>query len=79
MTKIDAIGASTSSTYTEVKNIAGTELRKGTRLYAGGLDINPRRVKDAALRKAIFVGTNREALAKIQFQVCPTRKLSPVR
>ena len=34
--EIDAIGASTSSTYAEVKNIAGTELRKGTRLYAGG-------------------------------------------
>ena len=32
--EIDAIGASTSSTYAEVKNIAGTELRKGTRLYA---------------------------------------------
>ncbi len=66
--EIDAIGANTSSIYAEVKNVAGTELRKGTRLYAGGLDINPRRVKDAALRKAIFAGTNRESLAKIQFQ-----------
>jgi len=67
----------TSSTYAEVKNIAGTELRKGTRLYAGGLDINPRRVKDAALRKAIFVGTNREALAKIQFQGLPYEEAIP--
>ena len=75
--EIDAIGASTSSTYAEVKNIAGTELRKGTRLYAGGLDINPRRVKDAALRKAIFVGTNREALAKIQFQGLPYEEAIP--
>ena len=75
--EIDAIGASTSSTYAEVKNIAGTELRKGTRLYAGGLDINPRRVKDAALRKAIFVGTNREALAKIQYQGLPYEETIP--
>lgn len=75
--EIDAIGASTSSTYAEVKNIAGTELRKGTRLYAGGLDINPRRVKDAALRKAIFAGTNREALAKIQFQGLPYEETIP--
>lgn len=60
-----------------MKNIAGTELRKGTRLYAGGLDINPRRVKDAALRKAIFVGTNREALAKIQFQGLPYEEAIP--
>ena len=75
--EIDAIGASTSSTYAEVKNIAGTELRKGTRLYAGGLDINPRRVKDAALRKAIFVGANREALAKIQFQGLPYEETIP--
>lgn len=75
--EIDAIGANTSSIYAEVKNVAGTELRKGTRLYAGGLDINPRRVKDAALRKAIFVGTNREALAKIQFQGLPYEETIP--
>lgn len=75
--EIDAIGANTSSIYAEVKNVAGAELRKGTRLYAGGLDINPRRVKDAALRKAIFAGTNREALAKIQFQGLPYEETIP--
>ena len=41
------------------------------------LDINPRRVKDAALRKAIFVGTNREALANIQFQGLPYEEAIP--
>lgn len=75
--EIDAIGANTSASYTEVKSVAGAELRKGTRLYAGGLDINPRRVKDAALRKAIFAGVNREALAKIQFQGLPYEESIP--
>ena len=75
--EIDAIGANTSASYTEVKSVAGAELRKGTRLYAGGLDINPRRVKDAALRKAIFAGVNREALAKIQFQGLPYEEAIP--
>lgn len=75
--EIDAIGANTSASYTEVKSVAGAELRKGTRLYAGGLDINPRRVKDAALRKAIFAGVNHEALAKIQFQGLPYEESIP--
>lgn len=75
--EIDVLSANTSSSYAEVKNVAGAELRKGTRLYAGGLDINPRRVKDAALRRAIFAGVNREALAKIQFQGLPYEETIP--
>ena len=75
--EIDAAAAGTASAYSEFKAVAGTELRKGVRLHVSGIDVNPRRVKDAAVRKAIFYGLDREALAKIRYQGLPYEEEIP--
>ena len=66
--ELDAIGATTASAYKELKEVANTEIRRGARLFAGGLTMNPARMQDVALRRAVVVGLNREALAKVRFQ-----------
>ena len=63
--ELDAIGATTASAYKELKEVANTEIRRGARLFAGGLTMNPARMQDVALRRAVVVGLNREALAKV--------------
>jgi putative ABC-type dipeptide/oligopeptide transport system len=75
--EIDVASARTSTAYAEVKNVANAELRKGQRLFSGGLNLNPKRIEDAKVRKAIFIGTNREALAKIRFQGLPWEEQLP--
>ena len=75
--EIDAASARTSTAYAEVKNVANAELRKGQRLFSGGLNLNPKRIEDAKVRKAIFIGTNREALAKIRYQGLPWEEQLP--
>ena len=75
--EIDAAAAGTASAYSEFKAVAGTELHKGVRLHVSGIDVNPRRVKDAAVRKAIFYGLDREALAKIRYQGLPYEEEIP--
>ena len=75
--EIDALRAGTVSTYKEINGTAGTETRKGQYLYAGGLNINPKRVEDHAVRKAIFLGTDRQALANIWFQGLPYKETLP--
>ncbi|MDO5750524.1 MAG: ABC transporter family substrate-binding protein [Rothia sp. (in: high G+C Gram-positive bacteria)] len=75
--EIDALATSSSSTYMEINGTKGTETRKGQHLYAGGLNINPKRVEDQKVRKAIFVGTNRAALANIWFKGLPYEEKVP--
>ena len=75
--EIDVASARTSTAYAEVKNVANAELRKGQRLFSGGLNLNPKRIEDAKVRKAIFIGTNREALAKIRYQGLPWEEQLP--
>ena len=69
--ELDAISANTAANYTELNGTAGTETRKGQYLFAGGLMLNPAKITDQAVRKAIFLGTDRAALSKIRFQNMP--------
>ena len=66
--ELDAIGATTVSAYNELKEVANTEIRRGARLFSGGVTMNPARMQDVALRRAVVAGLNREALAKVRFQ-----------
>lgn len=69
--EVDAVESRTSTSYAELKNTANAELRKGQLLYAGGLNLNPKRIEDAKVRKAIFLGLDRKALSNIAFQNLP--------
>ncbi|MDO5750526.1 MAG: ABC transporter family substrate-binding protein [Rothia sp. (in: high G+C Gram-positive bacteria)] len=69
--ELDAMAANSAASYTELNGTNGTDTRKGQYLFAGGLMLNPKKIEDAAVRKAIFLGTDREALAKIRFQNMP--------
>lgn len=75
--EIDAASARTATAYADLKNTANAELRKGQRLFSGGLNLNPKRIADVKVRKAIFIGTNREALAKIRYQGLPWEEELP--
>ncbi|MDO5750525.1 MAG: ABC transporter family substrate-binding protein [Rothia sp. (in: high G+C Gram-positive bacteria)] len=72
--EIDAVATGTAAGYNELKDTAGTVVRRGQYLFAGGLNINPKRVEDQKVRKAIFVGTDRENLGKIRFQGLPYKE-----
>lgn len=65
--EIDATGARTQAAYKDVDGTAGSEMRRGQRLFSGGLNVNPARVTDQALRLAIFAAADRKALADIRF------------
>lgn len=65
--EIDAVGASTLTAYKDVESTSGAEPRRGQNLYAGGLMINPERLTDTALRRAIFAAVDRQALATLRF------------
>ena len=69
--EIDAVVASTPTAYAELKDTNGAQIRRGQRLFSGGLNLNPNHIKDAKVRKAIFVGTDRQALANVNFQGLP--------
>ncbi len=66
--EIDAVGASTLAAYKDVESVEDAEPRRSIRIFSGGLDLNPGRVQDAALRRAIFAATDRSALSQIRFQ-----------
>ncbi|MDY3048207.1 MAG: ABC transporter family substrate-binding protein [Rothia sp. (in: high G+C Gram-positive bacteria)] len=65
--EIDAVAASTLTAYKEVEGTSGAEARRGQNLYAAGLMINPERLTDTALRRAIFAAVNRQDLATLRF------------
>ncbi|WHS51251.1 ABC transporter family substrate-binding protein [Rothia sp. SD9660Na] len=66
--EIDAVGARTLAAYKDVEGTADAEPRRSLRLFSGGLNLNPARIQDVALRRAIFAGTDRKALSDIRFQ-----------
>ena len=66
--EIDAAPATAAASYKELKEIANTEMRRGVRLFSGGMVMNPARMQDVALRRAVVAGMNREAIAKVRFQ-----------
>lgn len=66
--ELDAIGATTVSAYNELKEVANTEIRRGARLFSGGVTMNPARMQDVALRRAVMAGLKREAISKVRFK-----------
>lgn len=66
--EIDAAPATAAASYKELKDVANTETRRGVRLFSGGMVMNPARMQDVALRRAVVAGMNREAIAKVRFQ-----------
>ncbi|MGO4189562.1 ABC transporter family substrate-binding protein [Pseudarthrobacter sp. TAF60_1] len=65
--EIDAMSANTIALYKQLEGSANSEVRRGQRLFAGGMNINAQRISDVAVRKAIFAAVDREALRKVRF------------
>ncbi|MBF1673664.1 MAG: ABC transporter family substrate-binding protein [Rothia mucilaginosa] len=66
--EIDAAPATAAASYKELKDVANTEMRRGVRLFSGGMIMNPARMQDVALRRAVMAGLKREAISKVRFQ-----------
>ena len=75
--ELDVVEARTLSAYNEMKDVANSEIRRGRRLFAGGMNLNAQHITDTAVRKAIFLGIDRGALAKIRFQGLPYEEEVP--
>lgn len=65
--EIDAMNANTISLYKQVDGTKDSDIRRGQRLFAGGLNLNAQRITDVNVRKAIFAAVDREALRKVRF------------
>ncbi|MDQ0754845.1 ABC-type transport system substrate-binding protein [Arthrobacter sp. B3I4] len=67
--EIDGVSANTISLYKQLDGTKNSEVRRGQRLFAGGLNINAQKapMTDVAIRKAIFTAVDREALRKVRF------------
>ena len=66
--EIDAAPATAAASYKELKEVANTEMRRGVRLFSGGMIMNPARMQDVALRRAVMAGLKRAAISKVRFQ-----------
>ncbi len=64
--EIDAVAANTLTAYKDVEGTADTEVRRGQRLFSGGINMSSGRI-DLPLRKAIMASLDRKALAEIRF------------
>ena len=55
--------------YKQLEGTKNSEVRRGQRLFAGGLNLNAQKapLTDVAVRKAIFTAVDREALRKVRF------------
>ncbi|TQJ34414.1 ABC transporter family substrate-binding protein [Arthrobacter sp. SLBN-122] len=65
--EIDAMSANTISLYKQLDGTKNSEVRRGQRLFAGGMNLNAQRITDVNVRKAIFAAVDREALRKVRF------------
>ncbi|MDT0170425.1 ABC transporter family substrate-binding protein [Pseudarthrobacter sp. BRE9] len=65
--EIDAMSANTISLYKQLDGSKDSDIRRGQRLFAGGLNLNAQRITDVNVRKAIFAAVDREALRKVRF------------
>ncbi len=77
--ELDVVESRTLSAYNEMKDVANSEIRRGRRLFAGGMNLNAEHITDVAVRKAIFLGIDRGALAKIRFQGLPYEEEVPAK
>lgn len=65
--EIDAMSANTISLYKQLDGTKDADIRRGQRLFAGGLNLNAQRITDVNVRKAIFAAVDREAIRKVRF------------
>jgi peptide/nickel transport system substrate-binding protein len=67
--EIDGVSANTVTPYKQLDGTKNSEIRRGQRLFAGGMNINAQKapMTDVAVRKAIFAAVDREALRKVRF------------
>ncbi|MET3205009.1 MULTISPECIES: ABC transporter family substrate-binding protein [unclassified Arthrobacter] len=65
--EIDAMSANTISLYKQLEGTKDSEVRRGQRLFAGGMNINAKKITDVAVRKAMFAAVDRDALRKVRF------------
>ncbi len=65
--EIDGVSANTISLYKQLEGTKDSEVRRGQRLFAGGMNLNAQRITDVAVREAIFAAVDREALRKVRF------------
>lgn len=67
--EIDGVSANTITPYKQLEGTKDSEIRRGQRLFAGGLNLNAQKapMTDVAIRKAIFTAVDREALRKVRF------------
>ena len=65
--EIDAMSANTIALYKQLEGTTDSEVRRGQRLFAGGMNINAQKVSDVAVREAIFTAVDREALRAVRF------------
>jgi peptide/nickel transport system substrate-binding protein len=65
--EIDAVSANTITPYKQLEGTKDADIRRGQRLFAGGMNLNAQRITDVAVRKAIFAAVDREALRKVRF------------
>ena len=65
--EIDAVSANTITPYKQLEGTKDADIRRGQRLFAGGMNMNAQRITDVAVRKAVFAAVDREALRKVRF------------
>ncbi len=65
--EIDAVETNTIALYKQVDGTANAEVRRGQRLFAGGMNLNAQRITDGAVREAIFTAVDRDALRNVRF------------
>ena len=67
--EIDALSANSITPYKQLEGTSNSEVRRGQRLFAGGINLNAQKapLTDVAVRKAIFTAVDREALRKVRF------------
>ncbi len=68
--EIDAISANTISVYSQLDGTKDSEVRRGQRLFSGGLILNAVKapLNDTAVRQAIFTAMDRTALRNVRFK-----------
>ncbi|MCW1250541.1 ABC transporter family substrate-binding protein [Acaricomes phytoseiuli] len=68
--EIDAVDGRTLNRYNQLQGSPNSEILRGQRLFAGGLNINPQQapMDDVDVREAIWTAVDRQAIAAIRYQ-----------
>lgn len=64
--EVDVVSTNTLTAYKDVEGTEGTEVRRGQRLFSGGLNMSSFRLP-LEMRKAIFAAVDRKALSDVRF------------